>query len=170
MDQHLKEICEKAQAFKDALEKNKALIDEHRKDWNNTTKNLILSTFREVKVNVGGLNWDIQLVDAMENVDVITLGFQSEPSGIVGRVQGVFKFFAKESGRLIYNQVYNGEIYVSITYPHVEHHVAQQQPKFIGKFEPSELNHDLILDHISEFLDEMFNWEGGTRKLIGFGN
>lgn len=168
MDQHLKEICDKAQSFKDALEKNKSRIDVHRKEWDNSSKPTILNTFREIKVNVNGLDWEIQLVDNMENVDVITLGFKSEASGIVGRVEGVFKFFAKESGRLIYNQVYNGEIYVSITYPHVEHHVAQQQPKFVGKFEPNQINKDLILDHVSEFLDEMFNWEGGTRKLIGF--
>ncbi len=170
MDQHLKEICEKATAYKDALESNRARIEEHRRTWNSSTKDLILDTFREVRVNVKGLNWDIQIIDQMENVDVLTLGFQSEASGIVGRVKGVFKFFAKQSGRLIYNQVYNGDIYVSISYPHVEHHVAQQQPKFIGKFEPAEFNKDMVLDHIEEFLDEMSNWEGGTRKLIGFGN
>ena len=152
------------------METNKVTIEENRKLWNAETNNLILGTFQGVAKNVPNLNWEIRKVDAMENLDILMLGFKNESSGIVGQVQGVFKFFAKVSGKLMYSQVYNGEVYVLIDYPHVEHHVERQQPKFIGKFRPDEISVDLVLNHISDFLEEMLGWESGTRKLIGFFN
>ena len=152
------------------MENSKVTIEDNRKVWNLETNDLILNTFKGMAQSVPNLNWEIRKVDAMENLDILMLGFKNESSGIVGQVQGVFKFFAKVSGKLIYSQVYNGEIYVLIDYPHVEHHVERQAPKFIGKFLPAQITEDLVLDHIYEFLDEMLAWESGTRKLIGFNN
>ncbi len=170
MNSHLQEIINKAVDYQKALEKNKTEIEKNRKDWNDSTNALIYETFQSVAKNVPNLNWEVKKVEAMENLDVIVLGFKNEPSGIAGQIQGVLRFFAKISGKLIYSQVYNGEVYVLIDYPHVENHVERQPPKFIAKYKPSQISEDLILDHINEFLDEMHNWESGTRKLIGFSN
>ena len=170
MSNHFQEILNKALEYEKALAKSKITIEENRKIWNQQTNDLILGTFKGVAQNLPNLNWEIRKVEAMENLDVLMLGFKNESSGIVGQFQGVFKFFAKVSGKLIYSQVYNGEVYALIDYPHVEHHVERQAPKFIGKFEPSEITQDLVLNHINEFLEEMLNWESGTRKLIGFNN
>lgn len=170
MSNHLQEIIEKATAYQQSLEKSKAAIEENRRVWNAETNKLIKSVFNAVVQQSPQLNWDPRYIEALENLDLLTLGFKSESSGIVGQIRGVFKFFAKESGRLAYAQVYNGEIYVSITYPHVENHVEQQAPKFLGKFCPCDITTDIVLNHIDDFLEEMLNWESGTRKIIGFFN
>jgi hypothetical protein len=170
MNNHFQDILNKAFEYEKALEISKVTIEENRKFWNAQTNQLILGTFKGVAQSVPNLDWEVRKVDAMENLDILMLGFKNESSGIVGQIQGVLKFFAKVSGKLIYSQVYNGEVYVLIDYPHVEHHVERQQPKFIGKFRPDEITVDLVLDHINEFLEEMLGWESGTRKLIGFFN
>lgn len=170
MDKHLEEIISKAVDYQKAIEQNNVIIEDNRKTWNASTNGLIFETFLCVTQNVPNLNWELRRVEAMENLDIIVLGFKNESSGIVGQIQGVLKFFAKISGKLVYSQVYNGEVYVLIDYPYVENHVERQQPKFVGKFRPSDIDKDLILDHINEFLNEMLKWESGTRKLIGFSN
>jgi hypothetical protein len=170
MNKHLEEIIEKAIAYQTALESSKKQIEENRKVWNAETNKLIVETFQCVTQKVPNINWEIKNVGAMENLDLLSLGFKSESSGIVGQVEGVFKFFAKIGGKLIYSQVYNGEIYVLIDYPHIEGHVERQSPKFLDKYEPSQISADIILDHINIFLEEMLSWESGTRKLIGFVN
>jgi len=170
MNSHLNEILEKALEYQKVLEDSKSSIEENRKEWNARTSKIIIETFQIVAQSAPALNWEIKKIEAMENLDVITLGFKSESSGIVGQVQGFFKFFAKVSGKLIYSQVYNGEIYALIDYPHVEHHVERQAPKFLDKFTPFQMSADIVLDHINTFFDEMLIWESGTRKLIGFVN
>ena len=170
MSKTLQEVLAKAANYQQALVESKAAIAENRKVWNATTNNLIKSVFMTVVQQAPQLNWDPRFVEALENMDVLTLGFKSESSGIVGQINGVFKFFAKESGRLVYSQVYNGEIYVGITYPYVENHVEQQPHKFIGKFCPCDITVEMVLEHIDEYLEEMSTWETGTRKIIGFFN
>jgi hypothetical protein len=170
LNPHFQDIVNKAIAYQNALESSKLSIEENRKVWNAQTNHLITEIFQVIAQNVPNLNWEVKKIDGMENLDILMLGFKNESSGIVGQVQGVFKFFSKISGKLIYSQVYNSEVYVLIDYPHVEHHVERQTPKFLGKFLPAQITHDIVLDHINEFLEEMLNWESGTRKLIGFFN
>jgi hypothetical protein len=170
MNEHLNDLIRKAVEYQQALEHSKLQIEENRKTWNAETNPLIVNTFKTIAQNVPNLNWEIKRIDGMENLDILTLGFKNDSSGIVGQVEGVLKFFAKIGGKLIYSQVYNGDIYALIDYPHVEHHVERQSPKFVGKFQPAQITEDVILDHINEFLSEMLSWEEGTRKLIGFFN
>ena len=93
MNNHFQDILNKAFEYEKALETSKVTIEENRKLWNAETNNLILGTFQGVAKNVPNLNWEIRKVDAMENLDILMLGFKNESSGIVGQVQGVFKFF-----------------------------------------------------------------------------
>ena len=170
MNEHLQEIINKALVYQSTSENSKKQIDENRKIWNAGISELILNTFLDVANTAPQLNWEVKKIDSIENLDILSLGFKNESSGIVGQVSGVLKFFSKIGGRLIYSQVYNGDIYALIDYPHVENHVERLNPKFLGKFKPNQISSDLILDHISVFLDEMQDWESGTRKLIGFLN
>jgi hypothetical protein len=156
-------------AYKEILSK----IETRRTTWKNDTRNLLLEQLNEVQREVK-LNWYVDTDNYLENREVIFLSFNSSPSGIKtvlydeAERETDFRHYVKKGGALLYSQLSDSRVYVSIQYPEIVELKDCGEPKFLDSFEPEELTSDIILHHVQEFLEEMISWEQNVRDIPGF--
>ncbi|TGD78851.1 hypothetical protein [Hymenobacter wooponensis] len=156
-------------AYKEILRK----IESRRATWKNDTRNLLLEQLGEVQREVN-LNWYVDTDNYLENREVIFLSFNSSPSGIKTvlheeqQEETDFRHYVKKGGALLYSQLSDSKVYVTIQYPEIIELKDCGEPKYLDSFEPEELTADSILHHVQEFLEEMINWEQNVRDIPGF--
>ena len=80
------------------------------------------------------------------------------------------KKYAKTGGNLVFSQAYNGDIFIIFMSPSIdEFNIPQDPQKVIGKVNPSKINEEFIILHVSQFLLELIDWESlMSSHAIGF--
>ena len=144
--------------------------NSYRKEWSDKTKHMIQSTLEAV-LKETGLHAKVETKDDLTNLAGIALSLGQEPSGISEKVGDAERPFIKSSGMLIYQQLFNGKIMISIVYPFIENLGQPKQPKMIEILRPEEFKPPFILRHVEEFLKEIINWEDyddDVPQAIGF--
>lgn len=157
-------VLEKIEVYKKSLTK----IDENRKLWKDSIKQLIYDTLIKVK-KASDLDWHVQKVEGLTNLEAVNISFNKQLSGLIETTQNGRRHNEKHGGALIFAQAYNGQIFIIYIYPYVENWVSQLDNKLIEKLEPQRITEEFVLNHVARFLDEMSNWENSTeRTKIGF--
>jgi hypothetical protein len=159
-----KPFLEKVGKYKEAL----AQIAENRKLWKDKTKDLIYDTLVACKSGTD-LDWQVQKVERIENLQAVNIHFNKQPSGFVEHTNSGVKAHVKKGAALCFSQAYNGQIFIIYSYPHVDEWVEQLADKTVEKMAPSVLTEDFIVSHLGKFLTEMTFWESSNMSTrIGF--
>src|SRR4030095_842920 len=94
-------------------------ITEKRERWRRETRILLYNTLAQVQ-QLALLNWFVKVQDDVENFEEVVLQFRKTKSGITEKNENEIKSRTKFGGALIFDQEYNGDVCVYISYPHVE--------------------------------------------------
>jgi len=160
----IKDLKSKVDSFNDSLDN----IERNRKQWKDSTKPLIIKTFKEI-IQQFPIGWNIQFIDNFENLEGVNLYFGAIPSGIKLITDDKAKRFIKTGGALTFSQSFNGEIYVIVYYPIIDELVGEKKPEKLGKYKPELITKKLIIEKVSKFLDKMESWESSIHiETVGF--
>ncbi|MCS6796561.1 MAG: hypothetical protein RMJ97_01090 [Raineya sp.] len=150
-----------------------AKIQERHQTWLQHTKNQLIEVLEKITKQIH-LEWYIGLQEYNDhapqsiNLEAVSLHLKNSYSGIVLKTIDSVKSYIKYGGMLSYAQTYNRTITATIYFPFIEQWVEKREPIILGNYEPNELNENLILSHVEEFLQEMTAWENNKREPIGF--
>jgi len=135
-------------------------IEENRKLWESEKKDLIGNTLAEI-INTSNLKGFTAFNDdAYKNHENVIFSRNDSRSGIVlTSSDGGFKSFIKEGGSLIFSQVYNGNIDVIMTLPHIEDIIPASDPIKLGVLNPKDITEDSICNYVERFIEELRDWE-----------
>jgi len=132
--------------------------ENYRQAWNDGLKDLIQNQLNKI-IHEAGLEAEVELKEDLNNLSAIVLSLGTEFSGITEDTGKVKRPFLKSNGMLIYQQLFNGKIMVSMTHPLIEGLGKPGTPKQIEILRPEELKPPFILRHTEEFLKEIIAWE-----------
>ncbi len=140
-----------------------------RTAWNESTQALLSTTLKELKAK-GGLDMQVQDFKLGDNFNFVNIMFNKSHSGLVVRLANSTEVKVKKGGALIFSQAYNGDVFVVITYPSVEDHIPEKDPKQIDRIAPEKITKEYIYRQFCKFMDEMTMWERGLPNMqkIGF--
>jgi len=105
------------------------------------------------------LNVKIDIEDKVEGMEFIYFGFGSRNSGLSEVYENTKLPVIKDGGYLFYSQLYNGKVSVLITLPVIEKYMEALEPKPLEVLRPAEITKEKIMEHVSDFLEEMAVWE-----------
>lgn len=144
-------------------------INQKRKLWHAETKALILNTLRLV-TQTYELDWDIEIMESTRNLEGINLTLGNSISSTYSEDENGKKRYAKTGGNLVFSQAYNGDIFIIFISPSVDSFSTPEEPqKIIGKVNPSKIDEEFIILHVSQFLSELMDWESlMSSHIIGF--
>ena len=133
---------------------------ENRKVWNERTKHIIIECFNEV-VNRFRIGWEIG-AHHNPSLESIYLYFPPKSSEFKG-IDGDKKIrLMKSGGVLNFSQTFNGKISIKIQYPTIESVKPNKDFRVIESLSPNEITKVVVLNKISEFLNEMAIWESNN--------
>jgi len=133
-------------------------INKKRDFWQSDTKPLLVKVLNQVKDDTA-LDLIVQIMDAKINHESVHIQFKSKPSGISEKIGQSLKAYIKWGGGLTFNQMYNGEVHVLVTYPFIDEIVPQTRRTLLIRMEPDKISEEFIHARVDNFLDEMLNWE-----------
>jgi len=130
----------------------------YREDWNDSLKQMIIDQLNEI-VKETGLKAKVETTTELMHMEAVTLSLGHVESGISEQIGDAKRELIKSNGTLIYQQLFNGKIIVSIAFPFIEGLGKPVQPKNLEILRPAELKPVFMLRHVEEFLKEVINWE-----------
>lgn len=130
----------------------------YRKAWKDGLKEMIEKQLKEI-IQEAQLQATVELKEDLNNLSAIVLNLGTGFSGITEDTGQVERPFLKSNGMLIYQQLFNGKIMVSMTHPLIEGLGKPSAPKQIEILRPEELKPPFIVRHTEEFLKEIIEWE-----------
>ncbi len=131
---------------------------KYRQAWKDGLKEMIEKQLNEI-IKEAELDAEVELKEDLENLSAIVLNLGTGFSGITEDTGKVERPFLKSNGMLIYQQLFNGKIMVSMTHPLIEGLGKPTAPKQIEILRPEELKPPFIVRHAEEFLKEIIAWE-----------
>ncbi len=132
--------------------------ENYRKAWDNGLKEMIEKQLKEI-IEETNLDAEVELKEELNNLSAIVMTLGTGFSGISEDTGNVERQFLKSNGMLIYQQLFNGKIMVSMTHPLIEGLGKPSAPKQIEILRPEELKLPFIIRHTEEFLKEIIEWE-----------
>jgi len=150
-----------------------SMIESNRVNWDQHLRPLIVKTFKSVQKKID-LNLKIREIKEIKNLEAIRLTFGYLNSGLFVEKKKHKQeippmVLIKKGGYLSYSQIANGKISVFVHYPYIEDIYGEPDRIMeVGIFSPEEINREMILGHVEQFLDEIVKWEKEEKKLIGF--
>jgi len=158
----------KVDLYKDVLKNT----ENYRKTWQSDLKNLIIKTLEDFAKQVE-LPVKVEERVQMENLEAVVLSLGTVKSGMYQKIEhGIEVPLVKQSGSLIYQQLFNGKVIVLIQYPYIENYGQPRPPKTIAIYRPEELKEPYLLRHFEDFIHEITTWEDydddEPSKKIGF--
>jgi len=133
--------------------------ESYRKAWEEGLRDKIVDTLKSMMKEFN-LTVEIDIRDGLKNLESVVLSLGVVPSGIYEPVGDQFrKKLYKGNGMLIFQQMYNGKIYVMMTYPHIEQVANPKPPKTLEIIRPEELTEGYILRYLETFFSEIIEWE-----------
>ncbi len=159
-----------ANEYKDMLQNTL----RYRQEWNKSVKKLIIERLEELE-KLSSLGLDIQTHPEVVNLESISASLGRVKSGIEEVIEeDTHKPVIKFSGMLLYQQLFNGKIKTDIFLPFIEGIHQQAPPVQLGIYRPDEISHELITEHMAQFLKMVIEWEDfdddkRENTAIGFG-
>ena len=130
----------------------------YRKAWDDGLRDMIEHVLENI-IKKTGLDAVVELKEEVNNLGAVVLNLGMDQSGISEDTGKAVRHFFKSNGMLIYQQLFNGKIMVSMTLPVVEGLGKPAPPKQIEILRPEELKPPFVLRHTEEFLKEIIAWE-----------
>lgn len=159
------------QSIEDAAEQYAISLNEigrRRQSWNANTKSLIQNTLHLVKNRLGEIVLS-DIDDSIENMESVYLALPMKPTGIVGPMKPSGRTpYCRMGGKLSYSMICNGKVAVWISYPRVEYVQSKRNSKLINIFEPDEIHHDAILEHVEMFIKELIEDESDDNSKADY--
>ncbi|MDH3648060.1 MAG: hypothetical protein OEQ53_00160 [Saprospiraceae bacterium] len=143
---------------------------DYRQSWIDSLRKMIMDQLAEI-VEDTGMSASVDAKSEWNNLEAIALNLGQQNSGISEEVGDAQRHLIKSNGMLIYQQLFNGKVMVSIMYPFIEGLAKPKPPKQIEILRPEELKLPFILRHVEEFLKEIIAWEDyddDVPQQIGF--
>ncbi len=130
----------------------------YRKTWKDSLRAMIEEQLKTIIAETG-LKATVELKENLNNLEAVVLDLGTHQSGISEKVGETHRTFLKSYGMLIYQQLFNGKIMISIAHPVIEGLAKPKPPKQIEIVRPEELTQPFIIRHTEEFLKEIIAWE-----------
>ncbi len=131
---------------------------DYRQTWEKELKQMLMGQLTRIAEDTG-LSASIDSKTEWHNMEAIALNLGQQNSGIYEKVGDTQRHLIKSNGMLVYQQLFNGKIMVSILYPFIEGLAKPRPPKQVEILRPEELKPVFILRHVEEFLKEIIAWE-----------
>ncbi len=147
-----------------------AKTSQYRTEWKESLREMIRGQLQRV-IDETGLPGEVEVKDELQNLEAIVLTLGQVESGISETIGKAQRHLIKSNGMLIYQQLFNGKVMVSIVLPFIESLGKPQPPKSVEILRPEELKPPFILRHAEEFLKEIIAWEDyddNVPQAIGF--
>lgn len=144
---------------------------QYRKEWHNRLKEMIINQLNSI-VDATGLKAKVEEKTELLHLEAVGLSLGHVESGISEKVGDTKRELIKSNGTLVYQQLFNGKVMVTIAYPFIEGLGQPKQPKNLEILRPAELKEAFIIRHVEEFLKEVIAWEDFDddvpQQTIGF--
>ena len=155
MDTELQNLKRKVDRYQEILANTQA----YRQVWVDELSQKILDRLNYIMGQVE-LDATVEVVAALENLEAIELSLGTVRSGMSHRVNdAIRRDLIKHNGALVYQQLFNGKVMVTIQYPHIEGYGDPRPPKTIAIYRPEELKDPYFIRHVEELLQEITLWE-----------
>ena len=132
--------------------------DQYRQDWTNHLRQMIIDHLQMV-IDQTQLRAKIVIKDELYQMEAIALSLGHSESGISEKVGDAKRHLIKNGGMLVYQQLFNGKVMITIMYPYIDGIGQPKSPKLIEIMRPYELKPPFILRHVEDFLREVIEWE-----------
>ena len=132
--------------------------EQYRQDWHDSLKEMIINQL-ELIIKETGLKAKVETKTELLHMEAIALSLGHVESGISEKIGDAKRELIKSNGMLVYQQLFNGKVLISIVYPFIEGLGQPRQPKNVEIVRPAELKPPFILRHVEEFLKEVIGWE-----------
>lgn len=131
----------------------------YRNAWKDGLRDMIVEHLTKMK-DTTGFNANITINDKVGNAEAIILSMGKSASGIFARVDSdTNKPLIKDFGSLVYQQLFNGKIQVSLFLPFIEGFGQPPQPRMIAIYRPEEIKPPYLERHLEEFIRTLTEWE-----------
>ncbi len=132
--------------------------EQYRRDWHDSLKNAITSQLEYIVVETG-LKAKVEAKNDLLHMEAIVLSLGHVESGISEMIGDAKRELIKSNGMLIYQQLFNGKVMITVVYPFIEGLGQPRPPKNLEIMRPDELKNPFIVRHVEEFLKEIIGWE-----------
>ena len=132
--------------------------EQYRRDWHESLKQNIVDQLEHI-IKETGLQAKVEIKTELQHMEGIALSLGHVESGISEKIGDANRVLIKSNGNLVYQQLFNGKIMVTIMYPFIEGLGKPRPPKNVEILRPAELKPPFILRHVEEFLKEVIGWE-----------
>lgn len=146
-------------------------IKDKRLYWEADTRPRIVNLIKHINTTTG-LRCAVQEIDeGIKNAELVRLVIPQQPSGVWGMVNiegsevPASKQLVKEQSSISFSQLYNGDIAIFFTMPHIKKYVEELPPRYLGRFEPAMFTDEFIIGKVNEFLDQLLIWESGKDTM-----
>jgi len=144
-------------------------INQKRKLWHTETRALITETLKKI-TKTYELDWDVFIAESTRNLEGVNLTFGNSFSSVYSENEDGKKSYTKTGGNLVFSQAYNGDVFIILLTPSIDDfQSSQDSQKVIGKVNPSKIDEEFIIQHVSQFLMELADWESlRSTHVVGF--
>ena len=144
-------------------------INQKRKLWHTETRVLITETLKKI-TQTYELDWDVFIAESTRNLEGVNLTFGNSFSSVYSENEDGKKSYTKTGGNLVFSQAYNGDVFIILLTPSIDDfQSSQDSQKVIGKVNPSKIDEEFIIQHVSQFLMELADWESlRSTHVVGF--
>jgi hypothetical protein len=168
MNTQLFNLKRKVKQYKEVLQNT----EDYRQVWKDEFKDFIIAQLQKL-LDSTELEAKIEVKSEVEGLEAVILDLGETKSGIYEVVSKDFhRHLVKNSGGLIYQQLFNGKVIVLIQYPYIENYGQPRPPKTVAIYRPEELTEPFFIRHLEELITEITNWEDydddEPNKKIGF--
>lgn len=133
-------------------------IDSRRTAWNNGVRDFIENILKVI-VNKYDLNWSVGINEQVKNMESVSIYFHQGYSGHIIDTGDKKKALIKKGAALVFSQVYNGEIFVTMYFPHIDDVTTTTYPETIGRESPVSITEEYIYKMVNIFLSKLNEWE-----------
>ena len=173
---HFRFNMEETKNLKLKVEHYKQLLNNtisYREEWTKSLAQMIQQFLSDYSKAVG-LELDISHHKDIKNLEVISASLGRSKSGMEEIIEeDTRRAIIKFNGMLLYQQLFNGKINVSIMLPVIEGIQEPPKPIQLGIYRPEEIKGAFILRHLESFIKGISDWEdfdddNQERVQIGF--
>ena len=131
----------------------------YRKEWHENLRSMIEEELKSI-IEHTGLPAQLELKKDIANMEAIIFSLGRVSSGMSENINhSLCMPIVKFAGSLIYQQLFNGKIMITISYPFLEGFSKPKPPKMVEILRPEELTKPFISRHVEEFMKEIISWE-----------
>ncbi|NND32092.1 MAG: hypothetical protein HKN76_05825 [Saprospiraceae bacterium] len=132
--------------------------EQYRQDWHTSLKQMIIDQLEHI-IKETGLAAKVEVKSELQHMEAVALSLGHVESGISEKIGEANRVLIKSNGNLVYQQLFNGKVMITIMFPFIEGLGKPRPPKNVEILRPAELKPPFLLRHVEEFLKEIIGWE-----------